>query len=143
MNDRIIRSLDSLAKSAFRSGFKLKEKDLVYIREKGLETIKRHTVDFITFRIAPRFPKNDGKQTPMKGHPAFVAQHATATCCRGCIQKWHGIGKGKALTQREIDFLVDLIMAWIEGQMTPLNSPSEFRGAGREGRLQNRRTVKR
>lgn len=117
MNDRINRTLDSLGRSTFRSGFSLKEKELVFIREKGFETVRSHASDFITSRIAPRFPKNDGKQTPMKGHPAFVAQHATATCCRGCIQKWHGIGKGKPLTRGEIDFLVDLIMAWIEEQV--------------------------
>ncbi len=118
MNGRISRTLDSLNRSTFRSGFRLKEKDLVYIRDKSLETIRSHAVDFITSRIAPRFPKNDGKQTPMKGHPVFVAQHATATCCRGCIRKWHGIGKGKTLASREIDFIVELIMVWIEDQMT-------------------------
>jgi hypothetical protein len=52
----------------------------------------------------------------MKGHPVFIAQHATATCCRGCIQKWHGIKKGKELSDQEIQFLIELIMGWIEGQ---------------------------
>jgi exodeoxyribonuclease V alpha subunit len=65
-------------------------------------------------RIAPQYPKNDGKQTPMRGHPVFIAQHATATCCRGCIQKWHGIKKGKALSDMEIQFLVEVIMRWIK-----------------------------
>ena len=50
----------------------------------------------------------------MKGHPAFVAQHATATCCRACIQKWHGIVKEKDLSKEEIEFFADLIMAWTE-----------------------------
>ncbi len=118
MDGRIKRTLDSLGKSTFRSKFRLKEKDLVYLREKGFGTVRSHAFDFVNSRIALRFPKNDGKQTPMKGHPAFVAQHATATCCRGCIQKWHGIGKGKPLTRGEVDFFVDLIMVWIEKQMT-------------------------
>ena len=78
---------------------------------------QKHALDFIETRIAPRFPKNDGKQTPMRGHPVFVAQHATATCCRGCIQKWHGIEKGNALTHGEILFVTDLIMTWIEEQI--------------------------
>lgn len=78
---------------------------------------QKHALDFIETRIAPRFPKNDGKQTPMRGHPVFVAQHATATCCRGCIQKWHGIEKGNALTRGEILFVTDLVMTWIEEQI--------------------------
>ncbi len=117
MNRRINQVLDMLGKSAFRSGFKLDEKDLLYIREKGNDTIRRHAFDFVTSRISDRFPKNDGKQTPMRGHPAFKAQHATATCCRGCLQKWHGIRKGKALTEEEIEFVVNVIMTWIERQM--------------------------
>ena len=117
MTGRIKQVLESLGKSSFRSRFKLDEKDLLYIREKGIDTVRRHAVDFVHSRIADQFPENDGKQTPMRGHPAFKAQHATATCCRGCLQKWHGIRKGKALTSKEIDFIVDLMMAWIERQV--------------------------
>ena len=68
-------------------------------------------------RVASAFPKNDGKQTPMKGHPVFIAQHGTATCCRKCIQKWHGLEKGRALSEAEVDFIVAMIMGWIEGQI--------------------------
>jgi len=52
----------------------------------------------------------------MKGHPVFFAQHATATCCRGCIQRWHGIKKGSALNGKEIELVVGLVMGWIEEQ---------------------------
>lgn len=114
MNAQISQPLESLKKSTFRSKFKLTEKDRQYIRDKGIDTIRQHAIDFISARIAPQFPKNDGKQTPMKGHPVFIGQHATATCCRGCIQKWHQIKKGKELSDQEIQFLVELIMAWIE-----------------------------
>ena len=114
MKAQINQALQSLKRSSFRSKFTLNDKDLSYIQDKGIDTIRQHTLDFITTRIAPESPKNDGKQTPIKGHPVFVAQHATATCCRGCIQKWHGIRKGKKLTSEEIGFLVDLIMGWIE-----------------------------
>jgi hypothetical protein len=115
-NNKISQTLESLKKSTFRSKFKLTEKDRQYIRNKGIDTIRQHAIDFIKTRIAPQYPKNDGKQTPMKGHPVFIAQHATATCCRGCIQKWYGIKKGKELSDQEIQFLVELIMGWIEGQ---------------------------
>ena len=113
----IPQKLTALKKSKFRSKFRLKQKDRDYIATKGLETIKDHAYEFINARIAPAFPNNDGKQTPMKNHPVFVAQHATATCCRRCISKWHGIEKGRALVEAEVDFIVALIMGWIERQV--------------------------
>ena len=92
----------------------LKKKDFDYINDKGMETIKKHAYDFIRTRLAPANPENDGKQTPMKNHPVFVAQHATATCCRGCLNRWYKIEKNRELTQEEIDFVVNLIIHWIE-----------------------------
>ncbi len=121
MTDQINQSLNSLRKSKFRSKFKLSQKDQEYVATKGFEIIKEHAFQFINSRIAPAFPKNDGKQTPMRGHPVFIAQHATATCCRGCILKWHGIEKGRALDEVEIDFVVALIMGWIERQLDELS----------------------
>lgn len=112
----INRQLQALSKSKFRSGFKLKEKEKEYINEKGLDKIESHAYDFITKRLAPGEIVNDGKQTPMKGHPVFIAQHATATCCRGCLYKWHKIRKGKELSEKEIKYIVDLIMEWIKRQ---------------------------
>jgi len=117
MDDTVLKTLKSLERSKFRSKFKISEEDFKYIQEKGIETIRTHAVDFITSRIAQEFPRNNGKQTPMKNHPVFIAQHATATCCRECIQKWHKIPKGKALHDDEIHYLVNLIMKWIELQM--------------------------
>lgn len=108
---------DVLSKSTFRSRFKLKEKDKEYLEKKGLEIIKSHAKDFISKRIAPSVIPNDGKQTPMRGHPVFIAQHATATCCRGCIEKWHKIPKGTALSQTQQDYLVSVIMEWIKYQV--------------------------
>ncbi len=96
------QTMQSLKRSPFRSKFALKDKDLSYIQDKGIDTIRQHALDFITTRIAPESPKNDGKQTPMKGHPVFIAQHATATCCRNCIQKWHGIEKGRKPDRKRI-----------------------------------------
>jgi len=111
---KIEQILYSLSKSKFRSSFKLKEKDKQYVQEKGIETITKHAQDFISKRLAPEVIPNDGKQTPMKGHPVFIAQHATATCCRGCLEKWHKIKKEKELTKEEQDYIVNLIMSWIK-----------------------------
>ncbi len=109
-----------LANSPFRCKFKLREAEKKYIADKGMETIRRHAEDFIAKRIAPGVIPNDGKQTPMRGHPVFLAQHATACCCRGCISKWHHIPSGKDLSAQEQQYLVGLIMAWIEKQIKTL-----------------------
>ncbi len=109
---------DKLAKSDFRSKFKLKQKDKDYIFQKGLNTIEQHAYDFISKRLAPADIPNDGKQTPMKGHPVFIAQHATACCCRGCLSKWHKITKGIELTQSQQDYVVKIIMEWIKRQLS-------------------------
>ena len=106
-----------LEKSKFRSRFKLDEKDRTYVEEKDFETVKNHAYDFIRKRLAPSTIPNDGKQTPMRGHPVFKAQHATATCCRECLWKWHKISKGKELAEEEVDYVVGVIMEWIKRQV--------------------------
>ena len=113
MNEKIKDVLDRLSKSRFRSGFHLKDKDVLYIKDKGIDKIREHAYDFISKRIVDTSNVIDGKQTPMKGHPVFIAQHATGTCCRGCIYKWHKIPKNRKLTDEEIDYLVDVIMTYI------------------------------
>ncbi len=114
MKDKIPSILERLSKSAFRSKFHLGEKEKAYLEEKGFKTIEDHAYDFIRKRLSPSFILNDGKQTPMRGHPVFIAQHATATCCRSCLNKWYHIPKGRNLTEEEITFIVSLIMAWIK-----------------------------
>ena len=116
-NQRIERVLESLSKSNFRTKFYLKEKDKEYVKEKGINVIEKHAMDFVEKRLAPRFPKNDGKQTPMRGHPVFVAQHATACCCRGCLYKWHKIPKNIQLSKEQQDYIVEVIITWIKRQM--------------------------
>lgn len=107
-------ALAKLQKSKFRSGFHLDEKNVRYIDEKGLDVIRSHAADFVAKRLAPAEIPNDGKQTPMRGHPVFVAQHACACCCRGCLNKWYRVPQGRALTESEQRRIVNLLMAWIE-----------------------------
>lgn len=114
--------LDRLNKSNFRKSFYLKKKDIEYINKKGIETIKSHAYDFINKRLAPAVIINDGKQTPMRGHTVFIAQHATACCCRECLFKWHKIEKDRELMPIEIDFIVGLIMEWINRQIKNINN---------------------
>ena len=117
MNSNIDWILISLSKSKFRSSFSLKKTDKKYINDKGLDLIESHAYDFVNKRLAPSIIPNDGKQTPMRGHPVFIAQHATATCCRNCLYKWHKIKPGNLLTDNEIDYIVKVIMSWIKIQI--------------------------
>ena len=105
------------ARSEFRSRFRLDQKDREYIREKGMGTIRRPAEEIVTKRLAQAVIRNDGKQTPMRGHPVFLAQHGTGTCCRGCLEKWHGIPGGRDLTEEEKSYVVDVIMEWIRRQV--------------------------
>ena len=114
---RISEALARLQKSSFRSKFHLSEKDKVFISEKGMDVIQTHAEDFVRLRLAPSDIPNDGKQTPMRGHPVFVAQHACACCCRGCFEKWYKIPKGIELSNDVQQGVVKLLMAWVDREM--------------------------
>ncbi|MGD0785529.1 MAG: DUF4186 domain-containing protein [Sedimentisphaerales bacterium] len=108
---------EKLSRSKFRNSFKLKPADIEYINERGMATIEQHARDFITKRLAPAEPKNDGRQTPTQGHPVFIAQHATGTCCRKCLQKWHNISQNKPLSGSDVNYIVLVLIAWIKKQV--------------------------
>jgi hypothetical protein len=105
-----------LAESPFRRRFRLGDKERVYLADLGLPLVKQHARDFVAKRLAAAEPVNDGKQTPMRGHPVFIAQHATGTCCRSCLAKWHGIPAGRPLTATEQEHAVAVIARWLEQQ---------------------------
>ena len=113
----ISEALEKLSKSKFRGRFHLKKKDLEYIDRVGLEKIREHAVDFVSSRLAPAYIENDGAQTPTKGHPVFIAQHACACCCRGCLNKWYKVPKNIEISTRSQEKIVNLLMAWIEKEV--------------------------
>lgn len=106
----------ALGRSRFRSNFKLNARDQAYLQSKGLPLIMDHARDFISQRLAPADLPNDGKQTPMRGHPVFVAQHATACCCRSCLQKWHQIPPGRALNAQEQEYILQVLAHWLQAR---------------------------
>lgn len=108
--------LARLARSPFRKRFALRGADRAYLADKGLRTVLEHGRNLIAKRLAVAHPPRDGKQTPFRGHPVFVAQHATATCCRGCLAKWHGIPKGRPLAATETDYVLAVIERWLRRQ---------------------------
>lgn len=104
----------ALDKSAFRRSFHLRGKELAYLQDKGLQVVLSQADDFIEKRLAPAVILNDGKQTPFRGHPVFVAQHATACCCRGCLEKWHGIAAGHMLSAPEKVHIHSVLAHWLK-----------------------------
>lgn len=115
MDRDINNMLNRLAMSKFRSSFHLNLKMKEYVMENGIDVVRRHAYDIICKRLQPSIPKNDGKQTPMRQvHPVFIAQHACACCCRGCLEKWHHIPKNRELSCDEVSYIVKLLIQWIE-----------------------------
>lgn len=106
-----------LKNSHYRRKFRLRDKERAYLAKRGVDAIREDAVLFLRERIAPALPHNDGHQTPMRNHPVFIAQHATGTCCRKCIEKWHKIPVGKELSDEEVNILVNIIMEWIEREL--------------------------
>ena len=125
-----MRDLDelfaALSRSRFRSKFALSPRDKAYLRDKGLDVVTDHAAAFVDERLAPAHPRNDGRQTPWKGHPVFVAQHATATCCRGCLSKWHAIPKGRELTADERRYVVAVVRRWLSDKAAPMDQATLF-----------------
>lgn len=113
----------ALAASRFRSRQRLNQRDAAYLNRKGLATVLDEARGFLDQRLALAEPANDGRQTPMRGHPAFVAQHATATCCRGCLEKWHHIPRGQSLTADQLDYILSILKQWLERQTFDESSP--------------------
>jgi Domain of unknown function (DUF4186) len=109
--------IDNIGKQRFRARFHLRGRDRATAILRGPSAIRTHAHDLIAQRLAPAFPRNDGKQTPYRGHPVFVAQHATATCCRSCLLKNHGIQPGVELTPKQQEYVVDVICRWIEREL--------------------------
>lgn len=126
-----MRDLDdlfaALGQSAFRRRQRLGAKDLAYLAQRTLPVVLDHAREFVVERLAPSHPANDGRQTPMRGHPVFVAQHATATCCRGCLAKWHRIPAGAELSSVEIDYILRVLARWLAAQHVSTAAPATKR----------------
>lgn len=118
MDRQIQQRLDVLSTRPYRAKFRLLEPERSMVAHKGNAVIRQHAFDLIGTRLAPAHPRKDGKQTPYRGHPVFVAQHASATCCRGCLARWHHIPKGHELTRAEQDYAAQVIDTWITRQMS-------------------------
>lgn len=107
-------AFEKLNKSKFRSKFHLQPEDIRYIDERDLSTIRIHAAEMVKNRLSPADIPNDGRQTPWKGHPVFIAQHACACCCRKCLHKWYRVPMHTPLSEEQQKKIVNLLMNWIE-----------------------------
>jgi hypothetical protein len=113
IDDRI----QAIGRHPFRAKFRLRGRERAIVQLRGMSAIRKHAEELFAARVAPAAPREDGRQTPYRGHPVFVAQHATATCCRTCLERWHEIPKGHALDEHEQAYAVDVICRWIEREL--------------------------
>lgn len=123
MMDALDARLQRMSQSKFRARMRLRGRDRAIVDLRGIATVRKHAQELIEKKLAPAEPRNDGKQTPYRGHPVFVAQHATATCCRTCLQRWHHIPAGRPLDETEQEYVVEAICRWIVAQYAPASPP--------------------
>lgn len=109
--------LQTLGRSPFRRKFKLSAAERSELRQFGIDRLLVQAHELVLLHLAPAQPDDDGKQTPFRGNPVYVAQHGTATCCRRCLQKWHQIPQGRVLSSAEQDYIVSVIGYWLQASV--------------------------
>lgn len=119
-------TIKSLKQEFFRRRYwarNIDEELIISVYKKSISEVEKEVEKRIRRYINKRFKENpyDGRQTPLDGSIIFYAQHATGTCCKKCIEEWHGIKRNDLLTDKQIKYLVKLIMVYIKKRM---NSPS-------------------
>jgi hypothetical protein len=132
---------NALATSPFRRRFHLRGEDLNYLHTKGFPAVMRHARGFIKQRLTPTAPQNDGRQTPWRGHPVFVAQHATACCCRSCLEKWHRIPRGRELTSTEQAHVLSALERWLRSEAHKAPAQNRASNAAQQLPLQWQRSA--
>jgi hypothetical protein len=100
-----------------------------YAKRKGKINLMATVEKRIRSSVSKPADSFDGRQTDWNGNPIFYAQHATATCCRRCIEKWHNIPRDRELTKSEIQYFTELARRYLgdrfgdlpdEGQKVPV-----------------------
>ncbi|MDE0230335.1 MAG: DUF4186 family protein [Spirochaetaceae bacterium] len=103
-------------------------------QRKGRIQLKEAARHRLSKYLAPATPARDGRQTPFEGNAIYYAQHATATCCRTCLEYWHDIPKGRELTAEEQAYCAALVDLYLDERLpeladTPIRVPNLRRHA--------------
>ncbi len=86
----------------------------------GRRALREKSLDRLRKKIGVASPPFDGRQTPLSGNVIYYGQHGTASCCRKCLEYWHGIPMGRPLSNRELGYLANLVMLYIEDRVPGL-----------------------
>lgn len=99
-----------------------------YARRKGKVKLLEAVTKRLRTCIAPAQPFHDGWQTPMNSdspNPIYNAQHATATCCRRCLEYWHGVPMGRELSSEELEYFANLVFQYLDFRFPSLSEEGE------------------
>jgi hypothetical protein len=113
----------SLEKELIRHHFWHKpigEAVMAHARRKGGVLLREAAAHRLRQSVGSANPPRDGRQTPMDGNIIYFAQHATACCCRTCMEYWHAIPKGRELSDEEIAYFTELVMLYVNERMPQL-----------------------
>lgn len=104
------------------------EKAISYARRKGVSGLRTAVRSRLRSSVGKAQNPYDGRQTPMEGsgNPIHYAQHATASCCRKCMEYWHGIPKSKNLTDEQIEYLSEIVMLYLVERVPDLTQDGEY-----------------
>ena len=98
----------------------LDERAVRHAQRKGRIQLKVAARSRLTKYLASAQLARDGRQTPFEGNAIYYAQHATATCCRTCLQYWHDIPKGRELTTEEQEYCAALVHCFLDDRLPEL-----------------------
>jgi hypothetical protein len=105
---------------------RMEQRAINYARRKGKKGLAEAVLKLIRNSVGDAEPFRDGRQTPKGGaNPIHYAQHATASCCRRCIEEWHAIPMGRALTEEEIRYLTELAVRYLSYRLPDLKESAE------------------
>jgi hypothetical protein len=97
-------------------------RDLALRPQRG--TLEEMLERSVRTRIGPPASElfRDGTQTPMPSSPDarifHYGQHATATCCRKCLEYWHGLEAGVPLSGKDLKYMNTLVWRYVEEKLT-------------------------
>jgi hypothetical protein len=104
---------------------KIDDGAVAHARRKGRINLHLAVLSRLEKNLAPAAPPRDGRQTPLQGNAIYYAQHATACCCRKCLEYWHGIPQCRQLTEKELEYCIALVELYLKERLPDLKDDPE------------------